>query len=99
MQHPWMAENGVASDEPLENEIQQRLKKFQDLHRLKRQALKLIASYMSPDEVSGLRNQFQALDRDGNGAHEFCCFNKRISATPQHASAFTNRISPTRKRA
>jgi Ca2+-binding EF-hand superfamily protein len=68
MQHPWMAENGVASDAPLENEIQQRLKKFQDLNRFKRQALKLIASYLSPEEVSGLHNQFQALDKDGNGA-------------------------------
>ena len=69
-----MAEHGVASDEPLENEIQHRLKKFQDLHRLKRQALKLIASYMSPEEVSGLRNQFHALDKDSNGAHTYICF-------------------------
>lgn len=58
----------MASDAPLENEIQHRLKKFQDLNKLKRQALKLIATYMPPDEVSGLRNQFQALDKDGSGA-------------------------------
>ena len=68
LQHPWLCENGVASDAPLENEIQHRLKKFQDLNRFKRQALKLIASYLSPEEVSGLRNQFQVLDKDGNGA-------------------------------
>lgn len=67
VQHPWMAENGVASDTALENEIQQRLKKFQGLNKLKRQALKLIATYMAPEEVSGLRNQFHALDKDGNG--------------------------------
>ena len=65
-----MQENGVASDAPLENEIQHRLKKFQDLNKLKRQALKLIASYMPPDEVSGLRNQFKALDKDGNGVNQ-----------------------------
>jgi calcium-dependent protein kinase len=67
LQHPWMAENGVASDAPLENEIQQRLQKFQVLNKLKRQALKLIATYMPPEEVCGMRNQFQALDKDGNG--------------------------------
>lgn len=62
-----MTDTGVASDKPLENEIQQRLKKFQNLNKLKRQALKLIASYMPPEEVQGLRNQFKALDKDGNG--------------------------------
>jgi calcium-dependent protein kinase len=60
-------ENGTASDKPLENEIQQRLKGFQNLNKLKRAALKLIASYMPPDEVQGLRNQFLALDKDRNG--------------------------------
>lgn len=64
-----MTDTGVASDKPLENEIQHRLKKFQNLNKLKRQALKLIASYMPPDEVQGLRNQFKALDRDSNGMH------------------------------
>lgn len=67
-----MTDTGVASDKPLENEIQQRLKKFQNLNKLKRQALKLIASYMPPDEVQGLRNQFHALDKDGNGAASIC---------------------------
>lgn len=69
MQHPWLADNGVASDQPLENEIQQRLQKFQGLNKLKRQALRLVASYMLPNEVEGLRNQFLAIDKDKNGAN------------------------------
>lgn len=60
-------EKGAASDTPLENEIQLRLKNFQGIHKLQRQALKLIASYMPPDEVQGLRNQFLAIDADRNG--------------------------------
>lgn len=88
LQHPWMTDTGVASDKPLENEIQQRLKKFQNLNKLKRQALKLIASYMPPDEVQGLRNQFQALDKDGNGASRECGRGRlrcqcRVSVTQQ----------------
>jgi calcium-dependent protein kinase len=79
MQHPWMSENGVANDIPLENEIQQRLKKFQGINKLKRQALRLIATYMAPEEVSGLRNQFQALDKDGSGV-ESPFANARLSS-------------------
>lgn len=60
-------DKGAASDKPLENEIQLRLKNFQGVHKLQRQALKLIASYMPPEEVQGLRNQFLALDTDSNG--------------------------------
>ena len=83
-----MAENGVANDEPLENEIQQRLKRFQDLNRFKRQALKLIASYMSPEEVSGLRNQFHSLDRDQSGAR--CCWVGIVMRTAcMHGTTFS----------
>ena len=67
LQHPWLAAKGAASDKPMENEIQQRLKNFQGVHKLQRQALKLIASYMPPEEVQGLRNQFLAIDKDRNG--------------------------------
>lgn len=67
LQHDWMKENGCASDVALENEIQSRMKKFNDMNKLKRAALRLIASYMAPDEVQGLRNQFERFDKDKSG--------------------------------
>ena len=63
-----MMEKGCATDEPLENEIQNRLRRFNDMNHLKRHALMLVASYLHPDEVSGLKNQFEQMDKDNSGA-------------------------------
>jgi calcium-dependent protein kinase len=74
LQHPWLVEKGAASDKALENEIQLRLKNFQGVNKFQRQALKLIASYMPPEHVQGLRNQFLALDKDRSGMHSKTVF-------------------------
>lgn len=65
-----MKENGCASDQPMTSEIQTRLKNFNDMGKLKRQTLMLIASYMPPDEVAGLKNQFEEIDTDKSGAQQ-----------------------------
>lgn len=56
--HPWMRENGVASDKPLDNLIVTRMRKFGGLNALKRQAMQFIVQTLSPEELAGLRNQF-----------------------------------------
>lgn len=89
LQHPWLLEKGAASDKPLENEIQLRLKNFQGVHNFQRQALKLIASYLAPEEVQGLRNQFLALDMDRNGkglhgiGYTYICLYSNDEQTPK----------------
>jgi calcium-dependent protein kinase len=42
LQHDWMKENGVASDKPLDSAIATRIKKFANLNRLKKEALKVL---------------------------------------------------------
>lgn len=59
LRHPWMRENGVASDEPLDNVILGRMRNFSAMNHLKREALKFIASSMSTEEIAGLRAMFQ----------------------------------------
>lgn len=67
LQHPWMRENGVATDKPLDNVILQRMKTFANHNKLKKEAMKVIASAMPSDEIAGLANMFKAIDADGSG--------------------------------
>jgi calcium-dependent protein kinase len=67
LQHPWMKENGVASDKPLGDAIYARLSNFAGMHRLKKQAMKIIASSMPADEIAGLKAIFLSIDVDQSG--------------------------------
>lgn len=57
--HSWMRENGTASDKPLDNVILTRMRGFLNMNKLKKEALKVIAGGMSPEEIAGLRSMFQ----------------------------------------
>ncbi|KAK9835373.1 hypothetical protein WJX81_005486 [Elliptochloris bilobata] len=64
LQHSWMRENGTASDRPLDNVILTRMRGFAGMNKLKKEALKVIAAGMSPEEIAGLHSLFQSLDLD-----------------------------------
>ena len=59
LQHSWMRENGTASDRPLDNVIVKRMQGFLHMNKLKKEALKVMAAGMSPEEIAGLRSLFQ----------------------------------------
>jgi hypothetical protein len=61
--HSWMRENGTASDRPLDNVILTRMRGFAGMNKLKKEALKVIAAGMSPEEIAGLHALFQARAR------------------------------------
>ncbi|GJP41403.1 hypothetical protein CLOM_g1074, partial [Closterium sp. NIES-68] len=67
MDHPWVREGGVAADVPLAPAVLTRLKHFSAMNRMKRLALKLMASHVSDAEAMGLREMFKAMDGDGSG--------------------------------
>ncbi|CAK0786958.1 Calcium-dependent protein kinase 2 [Coccomyxa viridis] len=67
LQHSWMRENGTASDRPLDNVIVKRMQGFLHMNKLKKEALKVMAAGMSPEEIAGLRSLFQSLDVDKSG--------------------------------
>ena len=62
-----MRENGVASDEPLGNEVLSRIRHFAAMNRLKQEALKVIASYLPKEEITGLKELFMGMDTDKSG--------------------------------
>uniref|UniRef100_A0ACD5YVU1 Uncharacterized protein n=1 Tax=Avena sativa TaxID=4498 RepID=A0ACD5YVU1_AVESA len=69
--HPWIIENGVAPDAPLDPAVLSRLKQFSAMNRLKKMALRVIARNLSEEELAGLKEMFKAMDTDGSGAITF----------------------------
>eukprot|EP00850_Spirogloea_muscicola_P022730 SM000309S11865 [mRNA] locus=s309:195:4180:+ [translate_table: standard] len=67
LSHPWIAE-GIAPDKPLDNAVLSRMKQFSAMNKLKKLALKVIATNMSEEEIVGLKEMFKAMDADGSGS-------------------------------
>lgn len=68
LQHEWMKENGVATDNQIEIEVLSRIQKFSAMNRLKKEALKVIAINLPMDEISGMREIFLDIDKDKSGS-------------------------------
>ncbi len=88
LQHSWMRENGTASERPLDNVILTRMRGFAGMNKLKKEAIKVIAAGMSPEEIAGLHALFQARcpgstsTYDGLGRTPLpCCLRKLLACT------------------
>lgn len=68
LSHPWISQNGVAPDRPLDPAVLSRLKQFSAMNKLKKMALRVIAESLSEEEIAGLREMFTAMDTDNSGA-------------------------------
>lgn len=69
--HPWVQENGVAPDKPLDSAVLSRLKQFSAMNKLKRMALRVIAENLSVEEIAGLKEMFRMIDIDNSGQITF----------------------------
>ncbi|XP_024357118.1 calcium-dependent protein kinase 26 isoform X2 [Physcomitrium patens] len=69
--HPWVREKGVASTKPMDSSVQNRLKRFAAMNKMKKLAVRVIAQSMSEEEIAGLRNIFKIMDVDGSGTITF----------------------------
>ncbi|GLU05881.1 hypothetical protein SLE2022_229560 [Rubroshorea leprosula] len=67
LNHPWMREDGDASDKPLDIAVLTRMKQFRAMNKLKKVALKVIAENLSEEEIMGLKEMFKSMDTDGSG--------------------------------
>ncbi|XP_076904166.1 calcium-dependent protein kinase 28-like [Bidens hawaiensis] len=68
LSHPWVRENGNASMIPLDISVLSNMREFVKYSRLKQIALRALASTLDEEEISDLKDQFQAIDVDKNGA-------------------------------
>ncbi|VVB10075.1 unnamed protein product [Arabis nemorensis] len=68
LSHPWVREGGEASEIPIDISVLNNMRQFVKFSRLKQIALKALATTIDEDELDDLRDQFDAIDIDKNGA-------------------------------
>ncbi|KAK9271434.1 hypothetical protein L1049_027025 [Liquidambar formosana] len=69
--HPWIVDDRVAPDKPLDSAVISRLKQFSAMNKLKKMALRVIADRLSEEEIGGLKELFKMIDTDNSGAITF----------------------------
>ncbi|XP_059460540.1 calcium-dependent protein kinase 29 [Corylus avellana] len=67
LEHPWLKEDGEASDRPIDSAVLIRMKQFRAMNKLKKLALKVIAENLSEEEIKGLKQMFNNMDTDKSG--------------------------------
>ncbi|XP_043712574.1 calcium-dependent protein kinase 18-like isoform X1 [Telopea speciosissima] len=68
LSHPWVREGGDASEIPVDISVLSNMRQFVKYSRLKQFALRALASTLDEEELADLRDQFDAIDVDKNGA-------------------------------
>ncbi|GJX34083.1 putative ribonuclease H-like domain-containing protein, partial [Tanacetum coccineum] len=69
--HSWISVNGVAPDKPLDPAVLTGLTQFSAMNKLKKMALKVIASKLSEEEIVGLTKMFKMVDTNNSGCITF----------------------------
>ncbi|GMF43005.1 unnamed protein product [Phytophthora fragariaefolia] len=67
LRHPWVSGSAPRSSMTLNPNIFSSLKRFTGNNKLKKAALGVIADLATEGEIAELKNQFMAIDTDGNG--------------------------------
>ncbi|XP_071734146.1 calcium-dependent protein kinase 29-like isoform X2 [Rutidosis leptorrhynchoides] len=71
LEHPWLKEDGEASELPMDNAVLIRMKQFRAMNKLKKLALKvsvLDVKSKSTEEIKGLKQMFNNIDTDRSGS-------------------------------
>nr|GMC81791.1 calcium-dependent protein kinase 13 [Ipomoea batatas]GMC85872.1 calcium-dependent protein kinase 13 [Ipomoea batatas] len=66
-EHPWLQNAKKAPNVPLGDVVKSRLKQFSLMNRFKRKALRVIADFLSNEEVEDLKEIFGKIDADNDG--------------------------------
>ncbi|CAN4118290.1 unnamed protein product [Withania somnifera] len=67
LEHPWIQNAKKAPNVPLGDMVKTRLKQFALMNRFKRKALRVIADFLSNEEVEDLKEMFSKIDTDNDG--------------------------------
>ncbi|KAL6528606.1 Calcium-dependent protein kinase 13 [Orobanche minor] len=67
LEHSWLQNAKKAPNVPLGDVVRSRLKQFSVMNRFKRKALRVIADFLSNEEVEGIREMFAKIDTDNDG--------------------------------
>ncbi|KAK1426944.1 hypothetical protein QVD17_15626 [Tagetes erecta] len=67
LEHPWLQNAKKAPNVPLGDVVKARLKQFSLMNRFKRKALRVIADFLSSEEVEDIKEMFKKIDIDDDG--------------------------------
>ncbi|XAR68809.1 Non-specific serine/threonine protein kinase [Bertholletia excelsa] len=67
LEHPWLQNAKKAPNVPLGDVVKSRLKQFSMMNRFKRKALRVIADFLSAEEVEDIKEMFRKIDTDNDG--------------------------------
>ncbi|KAM7265041.1 hypothetical protein ACFE04_002724 [Oxalis oulophora] len=67
LDHPWLQNAKKAPNVSLGENVKARLRQFSIMNKLKKRALKVIAEFLSVEEVAGIKEGFQLMDIGNNG--------------------------------
>ncbi|KAF2550126.1 hypothetical protein F2Q68_00036949 [Brassica cretica] len=67
LEHPWIQNAKKAPNIPLGDVVKSRLKQFSVMNRFKRKALRVIAEFLSTQEVEDIKEMFNKMDTDKDG--------------------------------
>lgn len=67
LEHTWLQNSKKVPNVPLGDIVRARLKQFSAMNKFKKQALKVVAEYLSVEEVAGIKDMFDMMDTDKNG--------------------------------
>ncbi|KAK4359364.1 hypothetical protein RND71_021593 [Anisodus tanguticus] len=67
LEHPWIQNAKKAPNVPLGDVVKSRLEQFSLMNRFKRKALRVIADFLSNEEVGDLKEMFNKIDTDNDG--------------------------------
>nr|BCU41350.1 calcium-dependent protein kinase [Gentiana scabra] len=67
LEHPWLQNAKKAPNVPLGDVVKSRLKQFSLMNRFKRKVLRVIADFLSAEEVEDLKDMFRKIDTDNDG--------------------------------
>ncbi|KMT12334.1 hypothetical protein BVRB_5g102740 [Beta vulgaris subsp. vulgaris] len=67
LEHSWVQNAKKASNVPLGDVVKSRLKQFAMMNRFKRKALRVIAEFLSAEEVEDIKEMFKKIDTDDDG--------------------------------
>lgn len=68
---PWIVDDTLPPDKPLDSAVLSRLKQFSAMNKLKKMALRVIAERLSEEEIGGLKELFKMIDTDNSGTITF----------------------------
>jgi calcium-dependent protein kinase len=90
LSHPWLKENGVASDVPIDSVVVDRMKQFAAKTRVRKAAILIAAQHLGADEIQGLKELFNRFDVNGDGSITFEEFRQGLRASANGGGALSD---------